>query len=223
MPRTRRPCETCTFPVYSPGERLADTVIHAVGIVGAGLGALWMVPKRACCLPGVELLSLVVYTGTLAVTLLTSALYNLAPAGRRKELLRRIDHAMIYALIAGTYTPFAIRHLSRDGGRGEGLLVAWGVALAGMVLEVAFPRRFERFGFALYLGLGWAVVVLAPSVWASLATPILTLVLAGGALYTLGSAVHLMTAVAYHNAAWHALVVTAAGCHFAAVVLASSP
>ncbi len=108
------------------------------------------------------------------------------------------------------------------GGGGEDLLAVWRVTLAGMMLKLAFPRRFERFGLAPYLGLGWAMAVLAPSMWAFLTRPALVLLAVGGVLYTLGSAVPLMDTVAYHNAAWQALIVTAAGCHFAAVVLESA-
>lgn len=212
-----------TFPSYSPRECLADMIVHAVGLTGAIAGTVWLLPERACCLSDAEFSSLLIYMATLTAVLLTSAVYNLARPGRRKEFLRRIDHAMIYALIAGTYTPFAVRHIVRAHGNAHGLLAVWGVAFAGIVLKAAFPRRFERFGFALYLGLGWAIAVVAPSVWFSLTTPTLTLVLAGGVLYTAGSAVHLMTTVAYHNAVWHGFVVAAAGCHFAAVALASTP
>lgn len=197
-------------------------IVHAVGVAGAGVGTVWLLLEHACCLPKAELLSVCLYMVTLAGTLLSSTLYNFLPPGRRKEVLRRIDHAMIYALIAGTYTPFAVHHIIRTQGNAHGLGIVWGVALAGIGLKVVFPRRLERLGFALYLGLGWAVAVLAPSVWSSLTIPTLALVLAGGVLYTVGSMIHLMTTVAYHNAAWHVLVVAAAGCHFVAVALVST-
>jgi hemolysin III len=210
--------EAMEFPAYSPKERLADGLIHALGVVGAGIGGLFLVERAVDRLPAGEILALAVYALSLSGMLLTSTTYHLLSPGRGKEILRRVDHAMIYALIAGTYTPFAVRFLEDVGGNGADLLGVWCVALTGVVLKLTFPRRFERFGLGLYLGLGWAMAVLAPSMWASIALSSLILLATGGVLYTLGSVVHHLERLAYHNAVWHALVVIAAGCHFAAIV-----
>lgn len=206
------------FPTYSARERLADGLVHALGVFGAGIGSLFLMARAADRLSTGEILALAVYTLSLGGMLLTSTTYHLLSPSRGKEVLRRVDHAMIYALIAGTYTPFAVRYMEGGGGSGVDLLGVWCVALTGMVLKLTFPRRFERFGLGLYLGLGWAMAVLAPSMWASFALPSLILLAVGGVLYTLGSVVHHMEKLAYHNAVWHALVVIAAACHFVAVV-----
>lgn len=207
------------FPAYTPGERLADLIVHALSVLGVLIGAVWLLLFRSCCADAAEGVSLLAYMVTLGGMVFASAAYNLVRTGRVKEILRCIDHAMIYALIAGTYTPFAARHMAAAKEIVWSLWIVWGVAAAGMVLKLAFPRRLERLGLALYLGLGWALVVLGMPMWGGLGTASLLLLAAGGLLYTLGTLVHLAEKVAYHNAAWHAIVLAAAGCHFMAVVL----
>lgn len=218
--RQRKPFE---FPDYTSNERRVDTAIHILGVVGSILGAIWLLSTQACCLSDAECAALIIYTGSFCGTMLSSAAYHFAPSGRSKEIIRRIDHAMIFAMIAGTYTPFAVHYLSRSTGEGVGLWFVWGVALVGIALKLTYPRRFERIGLVLYLGLGWALVVLAQPMWASLSTPILVLLGVGGVLYTLGTVAHVLESVPYHNAAWHALVLIAAASHYAAVVLETVP
>jgi hemolysin III len=211
------------FPAYTPGERRADAVVHALGGLGAGVGSVWLLSARICCLSDIRLLSLIAYLGGLGGMVLASAAYNFVRSLPVKEILRRVDHAMIFAMIAGTYTPIAVRHLMDGEGRGTGLWIVWSVACAGIVLKLVFPRRLERFGLALCLGLGWAIVVLSQPIWASMSTGALILLAGGGLLYTVGTAIHLMERLAYHNAIWHALVFTAAACHFAAIALETAP
>ncbi|WP_207458232.1 hemolysin III family protein [Azospirillum sp. SYSU D00513] len=213
---------SAAFPVYTPGERRADAAVHALGLFAGLGGGVWLLSSRAG-LPAAEWLALGAYLGGLGGMLLASAAYNTARDGRLKEILRRLDHAMIYAMIAGSYTPFAVRHMQRGGGDGTALGAAWSIALLGIVLKLCFPRRFERAGTALYLGLGWGVLFLEPGLWPTIPTASLVLLVAGGLLYTAGTAVHLMDRVRYHNAVWHGFVLAAAGCHFAAIALDSVP
>lgn len=211
------------FPVYSRGEQIADGVVHALGVGASLLGAVWLLFDRGYGVDDGEWWALLVYAAGFCGVMISSAVYNLAPAGRIKEFLRRIDHALIYAMIAGTFTPFAAYHLQRGGGSGDTLWIVWGVAVAGMGLKLGFPRRFERFGFILYLGLGWALAVLGFPVWAALPTVPLLLLAGGGILYTLGTVAHVRETAAYHNVVWHGFVLVAAGCHFTAVALATVP
>lgn len=215
-------------PGPSATERLADLVVHAAGSVVLAAIALWLLRKPVGdAASRAELVSLAVYLTALGGVMLTSAVYNGLRPGRFKDVLRRFDHAMIYALIAGTYTPFAVRHLVHSGAVHTGgptvaLVLVWAVAAGGMVLKLAFPNRFERFGFALYLGLGWSMAVLAPPVWTALPAGPLALLVAGGLLYTVGTVFHLKERIAYSRAIWHGFVVVAAGCHVTAVGLAAA-
>lgn len=204
------------FPVYTAGERAADTVVHAIGVIAGLIGASWLLMVTAGRVSAAEMLSLAAYGAGLIGMLTASAAYHLTPPGRRKERLRRLDHAMIFVMIAGSYTPFVVNRL--DGGLGTALCAAvWGVAAFGVWLKLCFPFRFERLGFALYLGLGWAVLSVAEPLWRSLAPSTLLLLAVGGIVYTVGAVIHTFDRLPYHVAVWHTFVVVAAACHFAAV------
>lgn len=201
------------FPAYSARERRIDAIVHGLGLVGGLAGIAWLIASHARQGSVAERLAIVVYGGSLGAMLLASAAYNLSRPGPRKETFRRLDHAAIFALIAGTYTPFAATAPTA----GAPLWAVWSAAAAGAVAKLALPRRHERLGVFAYLGLGWALLVLSGPSWSSLPDGVLPLLCAGGVLYTVGTGIHLLEAVPHHNAAWHALVLAAAGCHFAAV------
>ncbi len=174
----------------------------------------------AAALPRPVGLGPAVALGLYAVGLLAmlgcSALYNMAGKCRRRALLRRLDHAAIFVMIAGTYTPVA--GIGIGGAWGWGLLgVVWAGAVGGALLKLLAPARFERVSILAYLLLGWAGVAALHRLVAALPLRDLLLLAAGGLLYSLGVVVHLSTRLRYHNALWHTLVVAAAGCHYAVV------
>jgi len=145
-----------------------------------------------------------------------SALYNLTSTGPRKALLRRLDHAAIFVMIAGTYTPVIL--LAIGGTWGRQLLVAvWVGAASGVALKLLAPHRFERAAIAAYLLLGWAILFALDPLLAALPARDLGLLLAGGLLYSGGVVIHLSSRLPYHTALWHALVVAAAACHYVVV------
>lgn len=206
------------FPQYSGGERAADLVIHVLGVLGALAGGLWLVLG-----PGLRhdlgtWLTLFAYALGLAGGLGASAAYNLTPPGRRKELLRRLDHAMIYCLIAASYTPFAFERIPPPLGPWLGAGV-WAAALLGIALKLGFPRRWERLGLALYLAIGWAVLLAIGPLVESVRPVTVWLLLVGGGLYTAGSLFHNLKRLPFHNPIWHGFVLVAAVLHFLAVTL----
>ena len=145
-----------------------------------------------------------------------SAAHNCGQARAGQELRRRLDHAAIFVMIAGTYTPFTLAGLS--GGLAIGLTAAiWTVALGGALVKLRYPRRFERLAIVAYLVLGWQGLFLVPSLFAALPEPAALLIVTGGVLYSAGVAFHLWTRLPFHSAIWHGFVVLAAGCHYAAI------
>ena len=211
---------------YGRSEVVADAAVHALG-AAFGLAACALLAAATLPRTGADplrALALWVYAAGLVAMLGCSALYNLAPAdSRRKALLRRCDRAAIFAMIAGTYTPFA--GVALGGVLGCGLLAfVWAAAAAGAA-HALLGRPGQREGAAvlLYLLLGWCGVVLAVPLSAALSTEGLALLAAGGVLYSAGTALHLAARLPYHNAAWHACVLAAAACHFAAVLRDIAP
>jgi hemolysin III len=198
--------------------RRADAVVHLVG-VPLGLIATAVLLGRTAITPGtgaLTWLSLGLYSATLVAMLVFSAAYNMTRAQHRVELLRAIDHATIFLLIAGTYTPFMLVQIG--GGWGAGFTVfVWICALAGAALKIAYPRRLERISIALYLLLGWSVVMTLNTLIASVDPGPLWLLLAGGVTYTGGVGVYLMKRFTYHKALWHLFVLIAASLHYLSV------
>jgi hemolysin III len=205
------------FPPYAPAERRADAVVHALGLALGVAGCVLLVvavPPRA----GLSLrLGLAVYAAGLMAMLGCSALYNLADGVGRKRLLRRLDQAAIFLMIAGTYTPVAL--VSIGGAWGVGLLAfVWSAAVGGMAIKLLALRCPEWLSVALYLLLGWSVVAAFEPLAAAVPTATLLLLMAGGVLYSVGVVFHLWLGLPYHNAIWHGFVLAGAACHWCAVV-----
>ena len=206
------------FFQYTRAERAVDGAIHAAGIVAALVGIVVLGLQMPWPAQAPVVAALAIYGAGLLAMLLASAAYNAAPDGRAKARLRRVDRAAIFIMIAGTYTPMTV--LALGGGAGFGLLAAvWTGALAGVVLSLTGGERFERVLIAAYLALGWCGFLLIGQLWAVLTTAAFTLLLAGGACYSLGVIAHQADRMRFHNAVWHAMVMAGAGCHFALVLL----
>ncbi|MEM6487539.1 MAG: hemolysin III family protein [Pseudomonadota bacterium] len=207
---------------YSRGEVIADAAVHVLGVVAAlaavpvmiTLAAVWH--DRASVIVGAS-----VYGASLIGMFAFSASYNLLPAHegllRVKRLLRRFDHGAIFIKIAGTYTPFAVLMGGADAV--TVLIAIWTAAMVGLVLVMTVPRRFEWLSLALYLGMGWAALVVGAPMLASLSDAGLALVVIGGLLYTVGVAFHLWNRLPFQNAIWHAHVLAASFVFYAAVLV----
>lgn len=198
-------------------EHLADGVVHAIGVAAGLAGFLVLMRLAFAQAEPAHLASLAVYGVALVAMLACSALYNVARHTPRAETLRRIDHAAIFVMIAATYTPFLAVKIG--GAWGNGLLVfVWAVAVAGAALKLLVADRLERLSLALYLALGWTVVVTMGPLTASVSAAGVALLIAGGLLYTVGVLFYLWETLPYQRAIWHGFVLAAAACHYAAVL-----
>jgi hemolysin III len=134
-----------------------------------------------------------------------------------QHAFRIVDHASIYLLIAGTYTPFLLVPLR--GGWGWGLFgVVWGLALAGIVFQIFFVDRFRLAQTLIYLGMGWLVVIAVKPLLANVPQAGLLWLLAGGLFYSLGSVFYLWKTLRYHHAVWHLFVLAGSVCHYFAIL-----
>ncbi len=207
-----------SFPAYSRAERALDAVVHCIG-VPLGLVAAALLLHRALAEGPVLVIAVIaIYAFGLAGMLGASAAYQLAPHGLVKERLRRVDRAMIFVMIAGTYTPISATVLYRSGGLWLCVLL-WTMAGIGIFLTLRHPRRFERIIFALYLAMGWMLIVLIRACYAVLPAGVFALIVAGGLVYTVGAVVQALPWLKYNNPVWHALVLAAAALHYAAISL----
>jgi hemolysin III len=202
---------------YDRGEIVADGVIHAIGICFGLIGAVILIVIASHATKVVPIESVFVYAAGLLAMLAFSAAYNLWPVSQTKWILRRLDHSAIYVLIAGTYTPFMTQ--LKNSFASDGVLTGvWVTAGLGVLLKLVLPGRFDRVAVALYLLLGWSGVMFCGSIIASLPCLAFWLLAAGGTLYSVGVIFHLWESLRFQNAIWHAFVLFAAGCHYAAVL-----
>jgi hemolysin III len=202
---------------YDRGEILADGLIHVIGVCFGLIGVITLmaVASRATKIVAIE--SVFVYAVGLLAMLGFSAAYNLWPVSETKWILRRFDHSAIYVLIAGTYTPF-MAQLKISLASGGLLAGVWVTAGLGVLLKLVLPGRFDRIAVVLYILLGWSGAMFCGSVIASLPSLTLWLLAGGGTLYSMGVIFHLWEGLRFQNAIWHAFVLLAAGCHYAAVL-----
>jgi hemolysin III len=203
---------------YSRREKLADGVIHILGIAASAAAAATLATLTVVySLPALSAVSLGIYSAGLAAVFCCSAAYHLTSEGRIKALLRRVDHAAIYVKIAATYTPFALVAL----GGIAGLILfglVWSITAVGAATKLFLPGRLMVTSYVLYLSQGWAIVAVWEPFSAAVSARVVVLLAVGGILYTGGVAFHLWQRLRFHNAIWHGMVLAASACHFAAVV-----
>ena len=202
---------------YDRAELIADGIVHGIGVFGGLIAATVLIVLAGVFASAYQIVTVSVYAAGLLAMFGFSAAYNLWPLSRRKWLLRRFDHSAIYVLIAATYTPifaelddrvFAISLLAG----------VWGVALAGVVLKLFFPGRFDRVSVGIYLALGWSGVIAYDAGLSSLPRLSIWFILAGGLLYSFGIIFHAWQRLRFQNVIWHCFVLLGAACHYTAVL-----
>jgi hemolysin III len=202
---------------YDKVELIADGIVHAIGILFGLIAATVLVVLTAVYASAIDIVAVSIYAGGLLSMLVLSATYNLWPVSRAKWVLRRFDHSAIYLLIAATYTPFILE--LRESLFALALLAGvWCIAIFGIVLKLGWPGRFDRLSVGLYLALGWSGLMLYDRVVSALPQLALWLVLAGGALYSLGVIFHAWRRLRFQNVIWHCFVLLGAACHYTAVL-----
>ena len=199
-----------------PIERSADRWVHLVGLTGGAIGGLVLLGLSLGFGRFGQAAAVGVYGGCLVLMFLASAAYNLASA-KRRPLLRRLDHAAIFLMIAGSYTPFTTQRLTGAWAWGMTLAV-WIVALGAAAGKLLAPGLGKRVWVALYLALGWIVVVAIKPMLAGVSAVAMLLLLIGGLIYSLGVIVYLNKTLPFRRAIWHGFVTAAAATHFAAIM-----
>jgi hemolysin III len=208
-----------THRSYRPGEEIASSIVHGVGTALSIAGLVLLLVHGARAGDGWRLGSALVFGLTLIFLYAASTLYHALPQPRAKRLFKVLDHAAIYLLIAGTYTPFTLVTL-REHGRGWLVFaLVWGAAVIGVATEAFWVNRPRWLSVLVYLVMGWVIVISIGPLRASLAPAGVWLVLAGGLSYTVGTLFYVLHRVPYLHAVWHGWVLGGSTCHFLAVLL----
>jgi hemolysin III len=202
---------------YRSGELAADRSIHMMGTLAGIVGSATLVGITAGVGDRLTSSASLVYSVCLVAMLGCSAAYHLASNTSRREFLRRLDHAAIFLMIAGTYTPFTTCRL--HGVWSIAMTTAvWTGAVTGAVMKLICPRRIEQVSTVAYLSLGWTILVAMWPLLSSVDVRTAVLIGVGGGLYSIGTGFHLWRTLPFHNAIWHSFVLVAASCHYAAIL-----
>lgn len=198
-------------------EEVAGAITHAVGLVLSIVGLVIML-KISAGDPW-RLTGGAVFGSTLVLLYLSSTLYHSFSGPRMKPILQIIDHSAIYLLIAGTYTPISL--VTLHGPWGWSLLgIVWAMAIGGVVIKSVMSKNREHWiSTALYLVMGWLVVVAAAPLIRAMPNGGLALLVAGGLCYTGGVAFFAWEKLKYNHAIWHLFVLAGSTCHALAVIL----
>ena len=201
----------------SLGEEIANAASHGVGVLAAFVALPVLVVGAARNGDAAAVVGASVFGGTLAMLYLALTLYHALPASRSKRVFLVLDHCAIYLLIAGTYTPFTLGVLR--GAWGWSLFgVVWGLAMAGVVFKCLAGERFRALSTALYVAMGWLVVLAIRPLREALPADGIGWLVAGGLAYTLGVVFFALDSrVRFAHLVWHLFVMAGSVCHVVAV------
>lgn len=194
------------------GEELANGISHGVGALAA-LPAAPLLIGGAVGSGGAAVVGVSVFAAALLSMYLTSTLYHLLPKNRAKPVFRILDHSMIFIFIAGTYTPFTLGILHGPWGWTLFGLI-WGLAGAGILLKTTCGVRHRRLSLAMYLGMGWLILIALEPLLHLIPAQGLWWLVAGGLAYTFGSVFYAMDdRFRYSHFVWHLFVLLGTFCH----------
>jgi hemolysin III len=201
---------------YSFGEEVAHALTHGIGAIASIVALVVMVLWAQRFGDTWHIVSASIYGASLILLYTASTLYHALPWPRFKNFFQHLDHAAIYLLIAGTYTPFLLINLRGPWGWSL-LALVWSIAILGVVIELALKERKKWLSLTLYLGLGWMALIAIKPMLDQVDGNGLLLLLAGGLAYSFGVIFYVWKSLKYHHAVWHLFVLGGSVLHFFSV------
>lgn len=201
---------------YSPAEEQLNILSHAVGLVLSLIALVLLVVKAATLGTTLHVVSFAIFGVSVVLLYASSTIYHSTKDPTLRTKLRTVDHAAIYVLIAGSYTPFTLVVLS--GTVGWTLFAAsWGMAVTGIVLKLFYTGRFNHFSTAMYVLMGWLIIFAIKPLMVAFPGSGLFWLFAGGISYTVGAISYSFKKMPYGHAVFHFFVLAGTACHFVAV------
>ncbi len=201
---------------YSKTEEKINVLTHAFGLLLSIFALVLLVVYSYKEGSVWHVVSFSIYGASLIILYLASTLYHSATAPKLRRRLNIFDHAAIYVLIAGTYTPFTLVVLK--GWVGWTIFgVSWGLAIAGVILKLFFTGKYDKLSTFTYLFLGWLIVFAIKPLLNNLSSEGLLWLLAGGVFYTIGAVLYSIKNIKYNHAIFHVFVLLGSFSHFIAV------
>lgn len=197
---------------------IANSITHGIGII-FGIAALPVLSALAATKNNtIAVVGAAVYGFCFLLLFSMSTLYHAFQNPRAKKVLHVFDHISIYFLIAGTYTPFLLNYMMNTTGITL-LCVLWGLTLIGIVFKIFFTGRFNFVSTLVYIGMGWILLFGGRQFFDAIPFDVMLMIAIGGGLYTVGAIFYLWEKLYYHHVIWHLFVLSAAVCHYVAVLL----
>ena len=206
-----QPSNACA-PAYSATEEFANALTHGLGFIISVIALNYMITSAPIEYSVQQRAGILIYGITLALMFFISTSYHALKQPVIKGILKRFDHASIYLLIAGTYTPMLTISIKTAAATSL-LTIIWSVAAAGIIFKAFFAGRFQWFSISSYLAMGWISLFVIDDLFRVWATPGFTLLILGGVAYSIGVVFYVNKAIAYNHAIWHCFVLIGALSH----------
>ncbi|MFT3784329.1 MAG: hemolysin III family protein [Nibricoccus sp.] len=202
---------------YTNGEEIANSITHGIGVLLSVAALALLVTIAVSHGDAWSVTSGAIYGSTLIIAYTASTIYHSLRSERAKRFFRKLDHAGIFLLIAGTYTPFLL--VSLRGPWGWSLFgVIWGLCVAGIIMKFFLAGRFRVISTLIYIFMGWMIAIAFRPLLSALPAAGVWLLVAGGICYTGGTVFYLWKSLRYHHAIWHLFVLAGSICHFFSVL-----
>lgn len=207
--------------IYSPEQDLREerlnSITHFLGVVFGLVGIPILIFNACDRAPGSIIAGTTIYGFSFLMVFTFSTLFHWQTNARLRKLFLILDHISIYFLIAGTYTPFILIFINNSFGVML-LSVLWSLTVLGIFFKIFYTGRFEIVSTIIYLLMGWMLLVGSREFFANMPYSIIVLIITGAALYSIGVLFYIWRFFAYNHAVWHLFVLSAAICHFTAVL-----
>ena len=202
-----------TLKHYSPLEEKTNIISHAIGLILSIVALLLMLVRASGSGDPLHIISAGIFGFSLIALYAASTLYHSAKDPKTRARLRINDHATIYILIAGTYTPFTL--ITLDGWVGWTIFgISWGMAITGVVLKLFFTGRYHVLSTLMYVFMGWIIIFAVKPLINSLSPEGLVWLVAGGIAYTTGAVIYSIKKIEFNHAIFHRFVLLGRFCHF---------
>lgn len=201
---------------YPETEEKLNVITHGIGFLLSVAALVLLVVRASLYGTALHIVSATIYGSSLVVLYFASTAFHMAKDQKTRSRLNVFDHASIFLLIAGTYTPFAL--VTLQGPWGWSIFgVIWGMAIVGIILKLYYTGHFNTLSTVLYVLMGWIMIIAIVPLVRALPVGGLLWLLAGGISYTLGAVLFLLNRLPFNHAIFHVFVLTGSICHFMAV------
>jgi len=198
---------------FSKSEEIWNAATHGIGLILSIAGLAILVAFATLTGSAMIIVSASIFSATLIIMYGSSTLYHAISNKKIKKIFQTLDHASIYILIAGTYTPITL--ITLEGAWGWSIFsINWTIAIIGIYMKFAYPRRFEKVSLFLYVIMGWMIIIAIQPLIQNMNLGGLILLVVGGLFYTFGIFFYIKDHKPYYHTVWHFFVLAGSISHY---------